>query len=786
MIFAPARSMSENEVASMAENQSQSQESGQSQQQPAQIPPQQVPESAGSAQPVDYGMSDELSLPDPLVLAGIGLLLLAIITFLPAVRDPATWLDRASFTDNPLVQVADGVARFWSSADSAGRYQPMALTSFWLEFRFFHDSLPAAHLINVLLNAAVALLLWTLLRRLNVPGAWFAAAAFAVHPVHTQAIAWISGRSIVLASAFYLSAMLVYLRFLGVDPPAAERTLLTLPQEPERLWGLAFVLFLCAMLSNAAAAITFPIAILILLWWKRDKVTSKEWLGLIPFFFAAVALGVWVAWQQVTALATKALIAAFGFTSPFDAITIGARAIWFYAIKIIDPHPLLFDYPPWTNSLAIDAIAAAALIIALVLLWTLRKRIGRGPMAAVLLFVVSLVPMLGLLDPPAIRYSLVADYRQYLASAALITPIAAIGALLIGQEKWRGKLNPAYCAGAVIAALAVLSLHQGTFYLTNEALWRHTLAYNSRSILADEEYADALVNTEDFDRARSLYEAAQSIAPNDPHAATGLGTVAAAEGYEDQVSGHPDLAATQQTSAIQYFHDAIRLDPDYKPAYVALATLLTLQHDDKGAIDALEQAVRIEPDALLTQLQLGAALRRVGRLDDAAKALTDLLEEAPNVAAIHSELGDVYIEQHNPQGALTEWQQAVQLDPANTTVLLNFGELLDSSGQPELAAKQFQAATLIDPNLLEARLYLAHIYAKLGHRHDAVVQLTRAVEIAPQNPQVQAALAKAQHEETVDGPGTPASSQPATESTSQPSAIGDGLSPNPNAKLPPS
>jgi hypothetical protein len=148
-----------------------------------------------SDEPTQGDLSDELSLPNPLVLAAIGLVLLSVVTFLPTLRGEATWLDDVSLTDNPFVQATDGVARFWNAADRAGRYQPMTLTSFWLEYRLFHDNLAAAHFINVLLNAVVVLLLWMLLRKLDVPGAWFAAAIFAVHPVHTQAVAWISGRN---------------------------------------------------------------------------------------------------------------------------------------------------------------------------------------------------------------------------------------------------------------------------------------------------------------------------------------------------------------------------------------------------------------------------------------------------------------------------------------------------------------------------------------------------------------------------------------------------------------
>ena len=711
--------------------------------QPQSTPP------VGPQQPsgAEGDFSDEISLPNPLVLSAIGLALLSIITFLPTLRGAATWLDDVSLTNNPFVLANDGVARFWTSADRAGQYQPMALTSFWLGVRLFHQSLPAQHLINVVLNAAVVILLWTLLRRLDVPGAWFAAAIFAVHPVHTQAVAWLSGRSVLLASVFYLSAMLVYLRFLGLTPAAESKTLLTLPPEPERLWGLAFVLFLCALLSNAAATVTFPIAILLIIWWKQNAITPKEWLGIAPFFLAAVAGGAWAGWLQESSFANEALSAAYGYLQFPDRFFLGNHAIWFYALKLIAPYPLIFDYPRWASSAGIGLLCGLLIVIALVALWSLRGRFGRGPLAAGLLFVVALVPMLSLLDPPAIRYSFVADYRQYLASAALIALIAATATRIVSAEKLRGFLNPAYCAGTVLVVLAVMSFRQGAFYLTNQSLWKQTIVDNRRSLLGDEQYADYLLSIGEFDAADEWYEQAQTLAPHDPPAAVGLGIVAAAKAYDDQSMGHADLAVTQQTSAKQFLHDAIRLDPDYEPAYVVLARILTLEKDDNGAIDALTQAKRIDPNDLRNRLELGAAQRRVGHLKDAEVTLTELVDDDPNNPAVHSELGDVYVQEQRLQDALAEWQKTVQLDPANTTVPLNFGRLLESSGQSELAAKQYQAATILNPSLVEARLDLARVYTKLGHRHDAVLQLTQAIELDPSNTAAQEQLAKAVEDE---------------------------------------
>ena len=428
--------------------------------------------------------------------------------------------------------------------------------------------------------------------------------------------------------------------------------------------------------------------------------------------------------------------------------------------------------------MGIGAVCGIVVIVVLAALWSLRDRFGRGPFVAGLLFVITLIPMLNLLDAPAIRYSFVADQRQYLASAALIVLIATALARLVESEPLRKTVNASYCAGALVLILAALTFHQDGIYSSDKTLWYTTVSQNPSSLLANERFGDVLLHSGQFDDARKSYERAKSIAPNDPRIAVAMGNVEAAKGYDDAGYGHPELVASQQNLAEQNYRQAIALDPDFEPAYVALATLDKWKNDQNGAIEALTKAVELEREAFRPRLELGAALRRANRLADAEKVLSELADDAPSSSEVHSELGSVYIQQQNLQGALLEWQRAIELDPTNIAVHLNFGALLDSSNQPELAARQFLAATIIDPHSALARIDLAHIDSKLGMRHDAVMQLTAALEIDPSNTAAQAALAKALEEEKLHGPGT----QPATLPAGAPAITGDGAGPGINTE----
>src|ERR1044071_8980400 len=96
------------------------------------------------------------------------------------------WDDDLYVTNNPLMTAPDGLRRIWFSLDSPSQYFPLTYTTFRLERALWELNTAGFHCVNILLHAANALLVWRLLKRLAVPGAWLAAALFALHPVHVE------------------------------------------------------------------------------------------------------------------------------------------------------------------------------------------------------------------------------------------------------------------------------------------------------------------------------------------------------------------------------------------------------------------------------------------------------------------------------------------------------------------------------------------------------------------------------------------------------------------------
>ena len=279
------------------------------------------------------------------------------IAYQPAWRGGLLWDDERYVTSSE-VQSWHGLYTIWFKPEPTAHYCPVLYSAFWVEHIFFGDATPGYHLVNILQHALAAILVALILRKLGIPGAFLAAAIFALHPVHVESVAWIAEQKNTLSALFYLGAALAY---LGFDESRAKRS-----------YALALVLFVAALMSKPVTA-TLPAALLIILWWQRGRLSwRRDIRPLVPFFLVALVSGVFAARLEQKLIVAEAV--AFQLTFVERGLLAG-RAIWFYLSKLLWPANLLFVYPRWEirQSAWWQYIFPAAAILALAVLWRLRR-----------------------------------------------------------------------------------------------------------------------------------------------------------------------------------------------------------------------------------------------------------------------------------------------------------------------------------------------------------------------------------------------------------------------------
>ncbi|HSV13511.1 MAG TPA: hypothetical protein VLI90_04585, partial [Tepidisphaeraceae bacterium] len=365
------------------------------------------------------------------------LLLLAItlIAYIPIFRAGFVWDDDSYVEQNATLRTLDGLYEIWTNWHATPQYYPLVHTSFWVEYHLWGaTSALGYHIDNVLLHALSAILIWRLLNRLNVPGALLAAAIFAVHPVHVESVGWITERKNVLSLVFYLLALRSYLRSTGSEPVLRD-------------YAFSLLFFLLALLSKTVTA-TLPAAILLIFWWKRGRIRVRAVTPLLPFFVLAAVCGSITGYLERTQVGARG--PEWAALTPLHRVLIASRAVWFYAGKLLVPWRLTFIYPRWSIDPRdpLQWLYLVALIAVIAGLWLRRRRLGRGPLVAVLFFIGTLTPALGFVNVYPMRYSFVADHFQYHASIGLI----ALAAACIARFKPAGLI--------IVALLIALTFHR--------------------------------------------------------------------------------------------------------------------------------------------------------------------------------------------------------------------------------------------------------------------------------------------------------------------------------------
>ena len=634
----------------------------------------------------------------------LGCLLLAatLLAYQPVWHAGFIWDDDGHLTA-PALRSWAGLAQIWTKVGATQQYYPLVHSIFWIEHRLWGDAPPGYHLVNILLHFFSALLLARILRRLEVPGAWLAAALFALHPVQVESVAWITELKNTLSGFCCVAAALAYLRYDRERKPL--------------FYGLALGLFAAGLFAKTVIA-TMPAALLLLFWWRRKKLRWKEEMApLAPFFIAGIGMGLLTVWVERTQIIlTDALSSHLSF---IQSGLIAGRALWFYLGKLVWPHPLIFIYPRWEASGAVwwqFLFPVAALLLA-VALWRGRRRLGDGPLVALLFFAGTLFPALGFFDVYPFRYSFVADHFQYLAC---IGPLALAAAALERGMNWMSKRNPwprrILCV-VLVTMLGGLTRHQCEKYAGLEPLWRATLADNPGCWLAHNNLAALCVQKGGLAEGVAQFRQALSIKPADADAHFNLGMALAMNGEGDE--------------AIAEFRRTLEIRPGFAEVRYNLGLVLARKGAIAEAIAEYRQALAVKPAFAQAHYDLGLALARSGKLDEAIAQYRQALSNKPDYVEALNNLGIALVQRKEMEEAIAQFRLALAIQPGHAETHYNLGTALAIKGEVAEAVAQFQQAVAIKPDYAEAHFNLGVALVSLGQTDQAAAQFRRTLEIKP-------------------------------------------------------
>ena len=492
----------------------------------------------------------------------------------------------------------------------------------------------AFHVVSVALHAANAWLCFCLARRLTgrTRAAWLCSLLFALHPLQLESVGWISELRGLTSGGFALLALNAF----ALSRQASERA------RARKLLAASAVSVICAMLCKPSAAVLPLVALVI------DRVVFRT-----PWRKALAAASIWAAVALPFGLITRAAqgIPAAGQSLWWQRPFIAGDALTFYLFKTSVPIDLGVDYgrtPHWVMS-RVWGYLAWVVPVALLMFGYLNRRRRPITWLGALLFVMFLLPTLGLVPFAYQAYSTVADRYAYLAliGVGLMVADAVDGA--------RSQMTAARVAATAYLALALLSFNQSRYWLMSSTFLRHTIDVNPAAAFAYNNLGDAELANGDLGAALADYRACVERDPTRVMAEVNL-----AEVY---------TALHQPAEAARAIAQAEQAPEMTADDLSNLGIALMKMNQPARALQALASAAAMEPGSPSTLFNQANALAAVGQFDQAEAVFRRCIALAPTLAGAHTGLGIVLAETGRLPDAISEFQAAVHLQPNDPAAL---------------------------------------------------------------------------------------------------------------------
>jgi len=477
----------------------------------------------------------------------------------------------------------------------ASNWHPVTWLSLMIDYQLFKDWAGGYHLINVLFHILNALLLFYLLRQMTNalwPSA-FVAAAFALHPLHVESVAWIAERKDVLSTFFWLLTMWAYARYV---------------ESPKLKWYLtAFVLFVLGLMSKPML-VTLPFVLLLLDYWPLERKISRRLLiEKIPFFICSFISCIVTFFVQRNSGAMTD-IEIYGTGTRIGNILVSYTA---YIAKMIWPDRLAVLYPYPAAGLQTVKIIISALLLALISIYFIYmgKRY-KFMITGWLWYLGTLVPVIGLIQ---VGMQSMADRYTYIPLTGLFIIIAWSAAEFVPRQRYKILVLPVII---LLAASGITAFRQLGYWKNSQTLYEHTLQATENNYIIYENYIAYLNGIGRLDDVIKLSYERLKIKHNTVKIYNNLGSALLRAGRTDE--------------AVESFKLAIKCKPDFIPAYNNLAIALCAQSKYEEAVTYFEQAIQIKPDFVDAYLNLAIAFNEMGKFNKAVELCNRVLEFEPN------------------------------------------------------------------------------------------------------------------------------------------------------------
>jgi Tfp pilus assembly protein PilF len=602
------------------------------------------------------------------------ILAVTLIVHLPSVRNGFVTFDDPQYVlENPYIRgfTAENLkAVFTTDANDLGNYHPLTLLSYTQNYSLaeldpvsWHWTNILLHLVNTLLVFHLVFMLFTRLGtgHRQLAGS-FAALLFAVHPLHVESVAWISGRKDLLYTLFYLLSLLSYLRYL--ERPGF------------RHYFISLVFFLFSLLSKGMAVTLALSVIAIDYLFRRDLLSRRVILEKIPFLILALLFGIIAIVVQQAQGATEIVKSGLG-----DRLVFASYGFTQYLIKFAVPYKLCGYYPyPDLKSAVIPPAWYLAVIPALltltVLIYFAVIRPDRRIVFGMVFFMVNVILVLQIYP---VGSAVMADRYTYLSSIGVFFLMAlGVGELLVRAQRYRKLLLAVLIL--YLAGLSVISVRRFPAWKDSYSFWQDVTRKYPHFFPAMNNLGEFYENDGKTEEALHMFTASIKAHEENPNAYFHRGSILGKAGkYPEAIS---DLTAAIKYSpgfTQAYVNRAIAraMHQDYQGALADLDTVIGREktesalfnrgvlknqlQDHLSAVADFQEAANLNPACLRCYYSMGLAYYKAKMYPEAVKSFSVCLQMNPSYGYAFYHRGLSYLEWMKPDSACSDLRYAVRL-----------------------------------------------------------------------------------------------------------------------------
>ena len=566
------------------------------------------------------------------LLLSLALIVLAgVLVYANSLGGQFVWDDETLVLNNPYIKDWSHLPtiftrRLGSIAKEAGAfYRPIQTFTYLVDYSLGRLNVVGYHVVNMIWHILAALSLFGLIQVLFKDGrlSLLVALLFIVHPVHTEAVAYVAGRADSLVTFFIFCSFILYVKH---GEKGGAFTL-----------GGMVLCYVLALLSKELSLILLPL--ILFYHYAFAKAVDKK-----AFFVLVGTLAGYVLWRLLvvgTGSISQGTPPAFSERLPgvFIAFTT------YYRLLLL-PFNLHMEYGGFLFSFREPKAIIGMVLLALTFFYVLRKR-RQDPFLffAVGWFLITLLPSSNLLFP---INAYMAEHWLYIPSVGFVLIVARFLITLFEDQKLKGLAVAAMIG--LLAFYSALTVRQNSYWNNGINFYKRMLYYAPHSSRLYNNLAKAYHDAGKNDELIEILKSAIQLQPDNALAHNNLG------------NAYKGIGNVQE--AIRSYKQAIAIDPGHAGPYYNLSTIYSdIDGKKEEAIALLNKSIELSPNFAKAYNKLGLIYLERGETEKTVKLLNRSMNLDPDDPKVYHSLGYVYIQTGDHLKATDMYLKAIEADP---------------------------------------------------------------------------------------------------------------------------